>query len=171
MGRIGTVLAVCLVTITACTPSFAAEFSVAPAPAENMALLYLFSSDSFRVPLGDIEVNMNSKPFARITRASYSWAYLRPGKYVVTTEYAPSFEFEIAAGESGALYLSALPFRGHGSPLSMFGLLGAVAADATQSSSPLLWGYLNDVAKSSRYPELTKRAFQAPIGTEFEPSP
>jgi len=171
MGRIGAVLVVCLVTIAACTLSFAAEFSVAPAPAENMAVLYVFSSDSFRVPLGDIEVSLNNKPFARITRDSYSWAYLRPGKYVVTMENAPPFEFEIASGQSGALYLSSLPFRGHGSPFSMFGLLGAVVADATQSSTPLLWGYLDNVAKSSRYPELTKRVFRAPIGTEFDPSP
>jgi hypothetical protein len=146
MSRIRAVLAVCLVTITACVPSVAAEFAVAPVPPENMAVLYVFSSDSFRVPLGDIEVSLNSKPFARITRDSYSWAHLRPGKYVVKTEYAPPFEFEIASGESAALYLSALPFRGHGSFLSVFGLLGAVAADATQSSSPTLWGYLSDVA-------------------------
>jgi len=132
----------------------------------------------FRDTAHDVEVRPNDWPLAVLADGGYSWLHLAPGRYVVSMGSLSGNppvvrEFELEPKSVSALFLSRIPPRAR--PTGGVVFAGPLVLPAYRNvcarPSPFAWGFLADFPHSSRYADMKKRAYEAPLTSDFMPIP
>lgn len=107
------VLAIAVTVLTACasTPS-GPEFTLAPAPASNRALVYVYRAPPHPGFAVALDLQLNGRPLVALAEEGYTWLLLEPGKYRISAfrdndsklELAHPLEFVVDAGVTYRLY-------------------------------------------------------------------